>query len=30
MFPVPSTIHNSINHTGGTAIIGRGLQGLFE
>jgi hypothetical protein len=30
MFPVPSEIHNAFRHTGGKAIIERGLQDIFE
>lgn len=29
MFPVPSDIHNAFRHTGGKAIIERGLQDIF-
>jgi hypothetical protein len=30
LIPVPSSIHNSVSHTGGNATIQRGLQGFFE
>jgi len=30
MFPVPSDIHNAFRHTGGKAIIERGLQDIFQ
>jgi len=34
MFPVPSNIHNAnqggFNHSGGAAVISRGLQDLFN
>ena len=29
MFPVPSDVHNAFRHTGGKAIIERGLQDIF-
>ena len=30
MFPVPSETHNAFRHTGGKAIIERGLQDIFD
>jgi hypothetical protein len=29
MFPVPTSLHSVVNHTGGNAIISRGLQDIF-
>ena len=29
MFPVPTELHQAVNHTGGNAIISRGLQDIF-
>jgi hypothetical protein len=30
MYPVPSDLHNITNHSGGKAVLSRGLEDVFD